>query len=210
MYPSYAIILNLHWLTAVTTSRGSNIFAKSSCDETLKVCFQRPDISGLLDAATQRISCAFRQGCALSHSICDQASLGRKWSQIRAMTTVMSSLLFYPKKRSWSDASHDSEACITFKDFKNWFLFFFKKKCIRKRRETSVAHGLEWKGEKGTELPAEAMSEMQRLLHATSVSFVRCGMRAREGTIAQVRLLACAIAYCPRMQYRCQICPWEK
>ena len=125
MYPSYAIMLNLHWLTAVTTSRGSNIFAKSSCDETLKVCFQRPDISGLLDAATQRISCAFRQGCALSHSICDQASLGRKWSQIRAMTTVMSSLLIYPQKRSWSDTSHDSEACITFKDFKNWFLLFF-------------------------------------------------------------------------------------
>ena len=120
------MILNLHWLTAVTMSRGSKNCAKSSCDETLKVCFQRPDISGLLDAATQRISCAFRQGCALSHSICDQASLGHKWSQIRAMATViMSSLLFYPQKRSWSDASHDSEACITFKDFKNWFLLLF-------------------------------------------------------------------------------------
>ena len=105
MYPSYAIMLNLHWLTAVTTSRGSNNFAKSSCDETLKSNLQRPDISGLLDAATQRISCAFRQGCALSHSICDQASLGHKWSQIRAMTTViMSSLLFIPKNAA--DRTH--------------------------------------------------------------------------------------------------------
>ena len=56
----------------------------------------------------------------------------------------------------------------------------------------------------------EAMSEMQRQVHAISVCLVRCGMRAREGTIAQVRLRACAIAYCPTRQYRCQICPWEK
>ena len=54
------------------------------------------------------------------------------------------------------------------------------------------------------------MSEMQRQVHAISVCLVRCGMRAREGTIAQVRLRACAIAYCPTRQYRCQICPWEK
>ena len=58
-------------------------------------------------------------------------------------------------------------------------------------------------------MPAEAMSEMQRQLHATSVCLARCGMRAREGTIAQAgtlaaRLRACAIAYGLRRQYRCQ------
>ena len=30
-------------------------------------------------------------------------------------------------------------------------------------------------------MPAEAMSEMQRQLHATSECLVRCGMRACEG-----------------------------
>ena len=33
---------------------------------------------------------------------------------------------------------------------------------------------------------------------------------ARKGTFVEVRLYACAIAYCPRMQYLYQICPWEK
>ena len=34
-------------------------------------------------------------------------------------------------------------------------------------------------------IPAEAMSEMQRLLHATSVCPVRCGIRACVKTIEQ-------------------------
>jgi hypothetical protein len=34
-------------------------------------------------------------------------------------------------------------------------------------------------------MAVEAMSEMQRQLHATSACLVWCGMRAHEGTIAQ-------------------------
>ena len=34
-------------------------------------------------------------------------------------------------------------------------------------------------------MPAEAMSAMQKLLHAASVGLVRCGVRAAEGTILQ-------------------------
>ena len=65
-------------------------------------------------------------------------------------------------------------------------------------------------------MPAEAMSEMQRQLHSTSVCLVRCGMRAHKGLLRkhagtqQARLSACAIACCLRRQYRCQIYPWEK
>ena len=42
------------------------------------------------------------------------------------------------------------------------------------------------KGENRTELTAEAMSEMHRQLHATSVCLVRCGMRACEGMILAI------------------------
>ena len=60
-------------------------------------------------------------------------------------------------------------------------------------------------------MPAEAMSDMQRQLHATGVCLVRFGMRACGGTIAQARRRACCVpACCLRRQYGCQICPWEK